>query len=186
MNYFDDDFGLNKATWQRLDDLYKSLLRTSEVLRLEKSGRSPHILDKTFHIDVILKQENGTIFTVQEKVRRHKYLKYDQWTLEYYSNVPKKVEGEWFKLCTDLYTYIFLTQDEESIARGYIFWVQPVKYAILHNKLRSEFKIQHRHSKASFFAYNFSDFKDEWFLWRYPNSVEGQLPVSQFNGYTNQ
>ena len=137
---FDIDFKLNKDTWRLLDDLYKSLLRTTSVIRLEKSD-SPHILDKTFSIDVLLKQQNGMVFTVQEKVRRYEYIEYDQWTLEYYSNHPKKIEGEWFKLCTDLYSTIFLTPNQKAIAKGYIFWTTPVKHAILFNKLKTELRV---------------------------------------------
>jgi len=172
-------FGRNKVTyWEKdialsldptvvklLDALYENIFPIKEIIRLTRL-EEPHILDQMFHVDVILKIENGTQLTVQEKVRREDYLHFNDFTLEHYSNVFDDIKGEAFKLCTDLYTYGYINTERTRFRRIYIFRVLPFKLAFMNGAIKGTLHQNEKHSFASFYAFSFDSFQDSWFIYK--------------------
>lgn len=161
------ELGYSPILQMLAESFYRKVFPKCTIIRLTKSG-APHILDKQFHIDVILKQKNGMQVTMQEKFRSLYALKWCDFTLEYESNQHTHVLGEWFHLCTDLYTYGWATKNQESFQEFYIFKVFPFKNAVIKGTLKPK-PIQENESfgDATFYPFPFSKFPDSWFLLKY-------------------
>lgn len=147
-----------------VDEVYARIFPVKKVTRLTKSN-SPHILDQYFHVDTIIELVNGMIITSQEKIRRPEYMKYNEFTLEYKSN-NLGVEGEFSKLCTDIYFYAY-ADAVNGLERVYVFKPYNIKVAVSKGELVGKLQQNTVHSTASFFAYPFSKFQDSWFVYRY-------------------
>jgi hypothetical protein len=124
---FSVDLSFEKKMQSYIDGIYYSLFPSlKEIIRSNRddfSGGVPSkwsILDKDLSIDSILLFKNGTMLTLQEKIRRSKFLRYDDFTFEYYSNRVSKTGGQWFKLCSQLFFYGFSNETENSIDNWYI------------------------------------------------------------------
>ena len=159
--------GFNSTLQMLAGSFYRSIYPKCKVIRLTK-GDKPHILDKEFHIDVILEQANGMKITLQEKFRKAKDLKYHDFTLEYESNRWTHVKGEWFLLCSDLYAYGWATPNKDAFLRFYIFKVFPFKQALIKRQIKPKhLQKNERYGDANFYPFSFDDFPDEWFLLKY-------------------
>ena len=162
---WNDDLTFSIAMNPYIDAIYKEIYPVETITRLTREDK-PHILDKEFHIDTIIKLKNGMTITAQGKIRRDKYIKYQDFTLEYNSN-NQGVEGEYMKLCTDLYFYGY-GNTESGIVCAYVFKPIDVKNAIIKNELQGTLQQNQYHSTANFYAYPFSQFKDSWFVYKKP------------------
>jgi hypothetical protein len=102
---------------------------------------------------------------LQEKSRKHNYLKYDDFTFEYYNNPTTKDEGEWFKLAAQLYFYGFANKNETEYVKYYLVNVPKLRL-FLKNKIgikTLESEYLHRNTppaKANFFAIPFKIIPD--------------------------
>lgn len=158
------DIAFSIAMNNYIDEIYRKVFPVAHITRLTRED-TPHILDKKFHIDVLIYLKNGILITAQEKARRLEYLNFQDFTLEYYSNEFGK-PGEYSKLCTDIYFYGY-GSPENGFSCVYIFKPIDVKMAILNSELIGELKQNQYHSSANFYAYPFKDFKDDWFIYKY-------------------
>jgi hypothetical protein len=141
-----------------------------EIDRIERSDRVTFknaemmLKDKELSIDVTLYLKSGMKITVQEKTRRYEYLKYNDFTIEYYNNPKTKEKGEWFKLCSDLYLYGVANKEKTGYVRYCLINVFRLKEFLSKKdivELERKYKKQNSaHSRASFFAIPFDDIPD--------------------------
>ncbi len=160
-NVFDFDNEHSRKMSLKADDIYRSVYPIEKIETLTK-GDNPHILDKEFSIDKVLTLKNGMILTLQEKMLRAENAHWDCFTLEYKNNY-KNEPGEFYKLCTDLYATGYGDDDFLSF---YLFKTIEVKNAIIKNELSGILKGNNTHSTATFYAYPFNQFKEEWFVYK--------------------
>ena len=162
-NEWNDDLSFSIGMNTFVDEIYKDIFPIEHITRLTREDH-PYILDKEFHIDTIIKLTNGMTITVQEKIRREKYLSYQDFTLEYSSN-DQGVEGEYMKLCTDIYFYGY-GDLKTGLSCIYIFKPIDVKMAIMKGEIKGTLQQNQYHSTANFYAYPFNQFKDNWFIYK--------------------
>jgi hypothetical protein len=170
-NEWNDDITFSIAMNPHVDKIYREIFPVESITRLTRDLR-PHILDQEFHIDTIIKLTNGMTVTAQEKVRREKYINYQEFTLEYNSN-NRGTQGEYMKLCTDVYVYGY-GNPETGLSCVYVFKPIDVKMAIMKGELEGILQQNQYHSTANFYAYPFKKFKEEWFVYKKPYS-QGEL-----------
>lgn len=161
MSNWDKDISHSISMNQYLDEVYRSIYPVREIERYTRDSDA-HILDKEFHIDTVIKLENGMKITSQEKVRRPNKIGWDDFTLEKDSN-EYGTRGELYKLCTDIYFYAWGDKDD-GLIRHRIFKVYDVKMAIINGELLGTLEKNKVHSTANFYAYPFRNFKDSWFV----------------------
>jgi len=163
---------LNPKIRDLVDDIYRSLFPIREIHRIANSKCEPdtldYILDRELHIDVILELDNEQIVTIQEKFRRKEYIGFNDFTLEFYSNQAENVKGEYFGLFSQFYSYVWLDESKPEILRHYIFKIPDFTLGFLEGRIKGELKQNKDHSKASFIAFSFQDFPQEWFVHQYP------------------
>jgi hypothetical protein len=164
-NMFHSDWDHSVKMSLKADEIYKSIYPIASITRLTRDDK-PHILDKEFSIDKILQLQNGMIITLQEKMLRGCHAHYDCFTLEYKNNSWGDF-GEYFKLCADLYCTAYGDDDFDSF---YLFKTIDIKNAIIKKELEGIVKQNQYHSSASFIAYPFKQFKDDWFIYKKPYS----------------
>ena len=107
-----------------IDEIYKKTFsKLSEIKRATRNDEDDiriMFMDKELAIDTRLFFTDGTVLTFQEKTRRNNYLKYRDFTFEYYNDPTMKQEGEWFKLASQLYFFGYANSDET----GYVeYWI---------------------------------------------------------------
>ena len=163
---FQSDLDFSISMQGYADEIYKSVLPISSITRFTRNDKQVHILDKKFHIDCVLHLENGQIMTLQEKFLRSRYASFDCYTLEYFNNQNTNELGEWHRLCTDLY-FTGYGDTEQGFISAYLFKVTDIKISILRDELKGKLK-KTTTSNANFYAYPFSQFKDEWFVYKKP------------------
>lgn len=115
------------------------------------------MLDRDFAIDKVLRLPSGATFTVQEKVRRHRYLEYGDFTQEFMNGVGTDYEdrGEWFKLSPQLYFYGWSNQANDGLSEWAI--INVVKYKLLVEEaggldLIGTLQQNRTHGSANFYA----------------------------------
>ena len=81
------------------------------------SAQLTEMLDRDFAIDKVLRLPGGETFTVQEKVRRNRFVRYMDFTQEYKNgaDTPNEEPGEWFKLSAQLYFYGWANATDDGI-----------------------------------------------------------------------
>lgn len=158
------DLEFSKAMRAYADIIYSGVLPIKDIIRYDRNDGQAHILDQTYHIDCLLVLENGQTLTLQEKFLRDQYAKYDCYTLEYFNDPKTGEEGEWHKLCTDLY-FTGYGNERDGFASAYLFKTIEVKLAIMRNELKGDLK-KVKQGRANFYAYPFRQFKDNWFIYK--------------------
>lgn len=98
---------------------------------------------------------NGLLFTFQEKIRRNKYKRYQDFTLEYYSNVNKNIKGEFFHLAADYYITGYSDKNEEFVEEFRILDILKLKEYINNNFNNLKLKQNSIHSNANFFTISY-------------------------------
>ena len=137
--------------------IYRRLFPGCEVEDLRKDGVKVHILDKEFGIDSLLTTKQGQWFSIQEKYRAHKWLRYLDFTQEYMNAAGTEHEspGEWFKLGAQLYFYGWANEAETDFEKWAILDVAAYKLLVERAGGLAAIgtKRQNRtHGRASFFA----------------------------------
>jgi len=117
----------------------------------------PLVLDKEFGVDLVLHLVTGSILTVQEKFREHKWIHKLEFTqeVENATGTQYQSDGEWYKLIANLYLYGWESKSAGSLAK----WAM---LDVLHYKLIIEAAgglhrlgtLEHndKYGKASFYA----------------------------------
>lgn len=154
-----------------LDRVYKTLFPIKEIRRFASMALQPndtkYLLDRELHIDVLLITTDEIPITIQEKVRRENYLNFNDFTLEYHSNIETKVKGEYFNLHADYYSYAWVNNQRTKILRHYVFNIPTFKRAFSNGFFDGKYEAQINdwHSKASFIAIPFNLFPKDWFIY---------------------
>jgi hypothetical protein len=152
-----------------IDEIYRGLF--SKLDRIDRSNRETTtdskvlFMDKELSIDTFLYFKDGTMLTLQEKSRKHDYLKYADFTFEYYNDPRTKDEGEWFKLAAQLYFYGFVNESETGYVKYYLMNVPKLRIFLKNNIGIKTLEEKYLHpnrppAKANFFAIPFSIIPD--------------------------
>lgn len=135
-----------------------------EIKRLKGTNGQVHMLDQYFAIDGLIVKNSGIQYTFQEKIRRKQFLKYDDLTLEYFSNTKKQTNGDFFHFSSDFYFHGYTNLKEDQIIKFRIISVVELKKYIDNNfdKIYNSYLKQNsKHSNASFFAIPFFELEKE-------------------------
>jgi len=149
-----------------IDEAYRKVFSAiSKITRCEKDENSNQlILDTEFAIDTIIRFIDGSLLTLQEKVRRFEYYKkYNDFTFEYFNNPDTEEQGEWFKLASQFYFYGFATPDESDFARFYILNVGNFRIFLKKNYGNNLFERVRRNKppcRANFITIPFDEIPD--------------------------
>lgn len=156
---------MQPLTDEILKDSFNKILKYEniKITRLKDEKGQVHLLDKNFAIDGIIELESGMIFTFQEKIRRHKNKEFNDFTLEYLSNINKNIKGEFFHLCSDFYIHGYANEGEKEIDTLRIIKVINLKEYINKNiiDLKKEMQKNKNHSNASFLPIDFEELDKE-------------------------
>ena len=146
-----------KNTFKGLDKIVRSSRDTDTDAKIM-------MMDRELAIDTFLHFFDGTVITLQEKTRKNYFLRYDDFTFEYFNDPRTLDEGEWFKLASQLYFYGFANVREDGYEKYYLVDVPKLRL-FLKNKIGIE-RLEReflRHNKppaiANFFAVPFSIFR---------------------------
>lgn len=146
-------------------DVYKRVwsgCRVVDISALKQKAKRYFYLDKMFGIDTVVYLNNGSVFTLQEKVRSYRYTVlgeqcgYD-FTQEYMNaeGTPYEEKGEWFSLTADFYFVGWADKDNRSLKKWIIFNV-PMYKQLVFEAGGLDFigtKIQNKkHGRASFYV----------------------------------
>lgn len=147
-----------------IDLVYKQLFGDTlqEIKRNNRDNSTEKLMFMDIHlaIDTYLTFKNGSILTFQEKTRKNNYLKFNDFTFEYYNDPITKDEGEWFKLAAQIYFYGYANENETGYEKYYILSVQKLRTRLLQNytikEMEQRFLQTNRPpAKANFFAIPF-------------------------------
>lgn len=143
----------------------------------KRSGRDKHLLDKYYAVDGEIHFTNRGLLTFQFKVRRREWRPRLPWrrqkgefTLEHYSDIDNKTEGERFHLAADIYIFTWSRLQWLELGNpelwGYIiFRISQFKEGILSGAIDSLTQGQNNyHSRANFDCYDPRDFPDNWMI----------------------
>lgn len=145
MDSFKADFELSKKTEYLRNDIYRQYLSAINISRYTKEDK--FILDIEYHIDCVIKTSMRTKLTLQEKGLRHKFAKYNTFTIEYMQD--SESGGEFFNLCSQLYFHGYLNQAEDQFDKWIILDV--AKFFIWIAENRNLIKVRKdKNSRASF------------------------------------
>ncbi len=85
------------------DAVYRLHLGAAYTRRFEREDGKAHLLDQAFAIDAEILLPTGQVLTCQEKFLSQQFSKYNSVTFEYMQNPATGEEGDWFRLCSELY-----------------------------------------------------------------------------------
>jgi len=128
-------------------------------------GSVEYYLDRFMGIDGKIRTTSGISFTFQAKCRDYeKYDRFGDWTLEHMSN-DRGAEGEFFHLAADIYIYGWENLEKNDFEDVYVFYISPVKRAIMSGQLRHTCeKPNWEYGTATFRCYDWEDFNPLWIL----------------------
>lgn len=160
---FLSDKALSLKSSPLMDILYTKHLDAKKIHRY--SAKDKFVLDQEYHIDCIVKTHKGNAITLQEKGLRHKFIKYNTFTMEYYQNRFNKEGGEYFNLCSQMYFHGYLNEYESAFEKWCILdvcklmqWINTIPYIM--NSVRDD-KFA---SNASFFYVDYKSIPDDVFI----------------------
>lgn len=158
-----------------IDTIYKGLFSgLQEINRSERSNNDNQktlFMDTELGIDTILKFDDGTTLTFQEKSRKNYYLKYDDFTFEYFNDPKTKELGEWFKLASQYYFYGFARENNIGYSKFYILKVPDFRLYLKNdigiNTLKNKYlRTNKPPAKAIFFAIPFKEIPTNCILYK--------------------
>lgn len=118
-----------------IDEIYKSIFKSKldNVFRsnTENGDARTLFMDKELAIDTHLTFKDGEVLTFQEKTRRCKYSKFNDFTFEYYNDPRTKEEGEWFKLAAQYYFYGYANANENGYSKYWIIDIARLRTGIM-------------------------------------------------------
>jgi len=152
-----------------IDAIYKKTF--SKLSKIKRATRNNDddikimFMDKELAIDTRLFFIDGTILTLQEKTLQYSKRKYNSFTFEYYNDPAMKLEGEWFKLASQLYFFGYANSDETGYADYWIIDIPKLrlflKKGIGIKTLTEKYLRQNPPpAKANFFAIPFELFEN--------------------------
>ena len=161
VNVFGSDRAFGEALAPKVDQCLRSLDASlfHTISRLRGNAGQVHALDRDFAIDGLVTTKAGVMFTFQEKIRRHSYLQYQDFTLEFHSNRDKKTEGEFFHLAADFYFHAYANKEDSGIVELRVLNVQKLKMFVHNHKDKLPLKENNVHSRANFFCIPFKDLR---------------------------
>ncbi|MCY4417518.1 MAG: hypothetical protein OXE87_14590 [Chloroflexi bacterium] len=137
--------------------IYQTLFPDCQVSHLEGREGQAHVLDAEFAIDAMIRMTQGQCLSVQEKFRRHSFMRRWDFTQEYRNAVGTEYEapGEWYKLWAQLYFYGWANAELNDF--GAWFLMDIVKYKLLVEEAGGLAKLgvyhrNQRHGSADFYA----------------------------------
>lgn len=118
------------------------------------------VIDREFHIDVIISYANGVSKGMQFKVLSPHYSKYGTFTVEFYQNHRTKEKGEFFHCFAELWFHGYFNSDYTALCNQWdlIKFLEYREY-LTNKHTISELEAQTRsgqHSTASFFHIEYS------------------------------
>ncbi len=98
--------------------IYEGLFLGCRVEHISGQPGEPNPLDSELGIDAKIHLTQGQWISVQEKFRRHEWLKALDFTQEYYNAVGTEYEepGEWFHLAAHVYFYGWANESQDDFA----------------------------------------------------------------------
>lgn len=79
------------------------------------------LLDKEFHIDVVVTLNNQSNLTGQEKTLSNRFYKFRTFTMEFYQNRYTKEHGEFFKIASQFYLHGYSDKTGYDFIEWYLF-----------------------------------------------------------------
>ncbi len=96
------------------DKIYKNILGNIKITRFDKDD--DFILDRDYAIDIQLTLETGMLLLGQEKFLSYNYANFNSVTIEYKQNRFTGENGDWYKLCCQIYFVGYCNQDYTGFA----------------------------------------------------------------------
>lgn len=118
------DFDRNPRRQQELrgrpfaDAVYCDCLGATAVNRFERDDGEAHVLDQTFAIDAEIVLPTGQKLTCQEKFLSHQFAQYNSVTFEYMQDPGSGEQGDWFRLCAEVYFVAYF----DAAQAGFLKW----------------------------------------------------------------
>ena len=158
MIWFEKEFELNMRP--HIDAIYRRTFGNCKIQRDQLD------LDIHYHIDTRLIFNNGTSITLQEKVRKNHFQRYDDFTFEYFNNPDTEEPGEWFNLDAKFYIYGYASKYDEWIEKFYIIDISRMQLSFRHIPINFFIKnhwLKHNRppARANFFAIPFEFLKEQ-------------------------
>jgi hypothetical protein len=129
------------------------------------------VLDKHFHIDLVLTLPNGSQLTGQEKTLSNKFYSFRTFTMEFYQNRYTKEPGEFFHIASQFYLHGYAHKNQKNFVEWMIVdllllldWLKSKPIEDLEKQTRSS-----EGSRASFFYIPYDTIPKEFILhhWKY-------------------
>jgi len=148
-----------------IDEIYRNIFG-KRLIKIYRSSRDKEsdgrllFMDIELSIDTHLTFRNGSVLTFQEKTRKNNFLKYNDFTFEYYNDPETKEEGEWFKLAAQLYFFGYANKGETGYDKYWIINIARLRTALMSKFSLSELEQKYLRfnkppAKANFFAIPF-------------------------------
>lgn len=173
-----------------IDNIYKGIFKDKlvSIFRSEREKNQDKrllFMDIELSIDTHLTFKNGSILTFQEKSRRNQYMKFNDFTFEYYNDPKKKLEGEWFKLASQLYFYGYSDAQESKYLKYWIINVARLRTGLLSmftiEEMEQKFmRYNEKHGKASFFGIPFRILESipNVVVFKHPSNKQISIPIT--------
>jgi len=137
--------------------IYGKIFPGCEVVYLTGAGSEAHELDREMGIDARIELPTGQHITLQEKYRRHYFLRFRDFTQEYKNAVGTQHEckGEFFKLAAQAYFYGWANESATDFEAWVLFDV--LKYKLLVERAggldnMGRYMQNDKHGRASFYC----------------------------------
>ena len=155
---------------KHIDDIYHGLF--SNLREIKRSNRDNNgdtktmFMDKELAIDTFIHFKDGSFITLQEKTRRFSYLKYNDFTFEYYNDPNTGEKGEWFKCAAQYYFYGYANENEDGYHKYWIIDVPKMRVHLkkkigIKNLVKNHLQNNRPPAKANFFAIPFDKFSKD-------------------------
>lgn len=174
MNYFKEDLLLSHSAQPFQNNIYKKIFPIKEIDRFTISDNM--ILDIKYHIDVVLKLKNGALLLGQEKALRADKSSFNTFTMEFYQDRFKKIEGEFFNLGAQFYMHGYLNGNTPESVTGFIKWYIIKIFDFIEYLKHIPIEELERHtrpsrSKASFFYLNYDKIPKRFIYKSYKDKI---------------
>ena len=132
------------------DAIYRAQLHAVDIRRFDRVEDEVHLLDRQYGIDVEIELTTGQILTCQEKFLSHEFARFNSVTFEFMQDPRTGEQGDWFRLCADLYFVAYFTPDGAAFCKWALLDVPMMKLATERKKIFWVTKPNVRSGKASF------------------------------------
>ena len=121
MSSFDDtrEAKLSASMRGACDKVLNYCFAPTNIMRFDRSDEL-FVLDKHFHIDLVLTLPNGSQLTGQEKTLSNDFYRYRTFTMEFYQNRRTKEPGEFFHIASQFYLHGYAHANEKNFVEWMI------------------------------------------------------------------